>query len=324
MIGRESYALRLAVAVRSLTDNLGPHRTLALTIIEDGVSAETKRRLHASWDLSRTDVEWVDVTRGGRVHLPSVSGLAPIYLVRLFCTAYVDRDVDRIVALDPDVLVVADVGRLWELPLNGRTVLATRDPFVPTVGHPDGVAAWRDAGLSAAAPYLNAAVMLLDLDRWRDDNVSSAAARFIDAHARTIRFGDQDVLNAVLTGRWGELDLRWQVHPRILNHPRLARQYVDRERLVQLSRDPWIYHFGGRLKPWVYPARQPADLLFFTYLDRTEWRGWRPQPSLRGWLYRLYDSPLRGWVHPLEVQASAALRALAHVKPRRSPAGRGA
>lgn len=322
MIGRERYALRLAVAVRSLTDNLGPHRTLALTIIEDGVSAATKRRLHASWDLSRAAIEWVDVTRGGRFHPPAVPGLAPLYFARLFCPEYVDRDARRIIALDPDVLVLTDIGRLWEVPLLGKSALATRDPFVPTVGHTDGVAAWREAGLSPTAPYLNAAVMLLDLDRWRDDNVSGAAARFIDAHARSIRFGDQDVLNAVLAGRWGELDLRWQVHPRILNHPYLARQYLDRERLAQLARDPWIYHFGGRLKPWAYAARQPADALFFTYLDRTEWRGWRPPPSLKGWLYRLYDSPLRRWTHPFEVQASAVLRALARVMPGRSPARR--
>lgn len=42
VIGRESYLLRLAVAVRSMTDNLGPDQSLVVRIVEDGSSYQKR------------------------------------------------------------------------------------------------------------------------------------------------------------------------------------------------------------------------------------------------------------------------------------------
>jgi len=317
MIGRESYLLRLAVAGRSMTENLGAEESLVIRIIEDGISARSKERLTNSWDLERTTVEWLPVDLGGRIELPTVRGLAPIYLARLLAPSYVPEDWDRLLFLDPDVLVMTDLGRLWRQPLGDHHVLATRDPFVPTLSHLDGLVEWKNAGLPPHAPYLNAAVMLIDIAKWRRDEVPRAAADFVNRFGDSIRFGDQDVLNAVLHGRWGELDPRWQIHPRLLQRPRLAIRYLDAATVEKMSRDPWIYHFGGRLKPWDYRARHRSDELFYEYLDRTDWSGWRPPASFKGTLFRLYDSPLRDWLHPLEVRVGAAARALARSFRRR-------
>jgi len=317
MIGRENYLLRLVVAVRSLTDNLGTDQSLSIRIVEDGLSNRSKERLMHSWDLERTTVEWLPVDLGGRIDPITVSGLPPIYLTRLSAPSYVPEDWDRLIFLDPDVLVVTDIGLLWRQPLGDHHALATRDPFVPILSHPDGLVEWKDAGLPPRAPYLNAAVMLIDVAKWRRDEVPRAAADFVDRFGDSIRFGDQDVLNAVLHDRWGELDPRWQVHPRLLQRPRLAARYLDAAVIEKMSRDPRIYHFGGRLKPWDYRAQHRSDALFYEYLDRTDWRGWRPPASLKGGLFRLYDSPLRDWLHPLEVRAGATARALARSFRRR-------
>ena len=302
LVARESYGLRLAVAGRSMIDNLGQGRSLVLRIVEDGVSGRLKERLLNSWDLERTKVEWVAAER---VALPDVPGIPSLYLSRIAAADYVPDDWERLIFLDPDVVVLTDLGRLWDQPLGRHHVLATRDPFVPTLSHPDGVTPWRVLGLDPEAPYLNAAVMLLDLERWRRDDLSRAAIEFVERFRDGIRFGDQDALNAVLCDRWGTLDARWQVHPRLLARRRLASRYMDPGDLDRCSRDPWIYHFGGRLKPWDYHGRHRADALFFEYLDRTAWRGVRPRASLKGAFFRLYDSPLRDWLHPLEIRASA-------------------
>lgn len=317
VIGRESYLLRLAAAVRSMTDNLGTGQSLVVRIIEDGISARSKERLLRSWNLERTTVEWLPVDLGGRIELPEAPGLAPIYMARLAAPSYVPEDWDRLICLDPDVLVMTDLGRLWQQSLGNHHALATRDPFVPTLSHPDGLVEWKNAGLPPRAPYLNSAVMLIDIAKWRRDEIPRAAADFVARFGDSIRFGDQDVLNAVLHDRWGELDPRWQIHPRLLQRPRLAARHLDAATVEKMSRDPWIFHFGGRLKPWDYRAQKPSDELFYEYLDRTDWRGWRPPASLKGALFRLYDSPLRDWLHPLEVRLGAFARALARSFRRR-------
>lgn len=101
----------------------------------------------------------------------------------------------------------------------------------------------------------------------------------------------------MLVDDWTVLDNRWHVHPRAPNALGIALPY-----------DPWIVHFSGRLKPWLYKARQPADGLFFQCLDRTEWRGVRPPQNPRAIFYRWYDSGLRRLLYPLEVRAAALTR----------------
>lgn len=82
---------------------------------------------------------------------------------------------------------------------------------------------------------------------------------------------------------------RWQAQPRTANS--LGPPAVD---------DPYIVHFSGLLKPWLYSGRDRADALFYRFVDRTAWRGVRPRRTLRSWAMALYDSPPRRVFHPVE------------------------
>ena len=64
---------------------------------------------------------------------------------------------------------------------------------------------------------------------------------------------------------------------------------------------PGIIHLSGRLKPWTYNARTPADTLYYEYLDRTLWHGWRPPSGWRSRLLFCYENQFRPWAYPLEV-----------------------
>lgn len=305
MMAKEAYALRLAAAIRSITDHLACDRSLEILLLDDATSEATRRRLEGSWNLERTDLEWVDIRRAGVPLIDDVGGLEPIYLARTAAQDYAPGW-NRAILLDPDVLVLTDLGRLWDLPLGDHSLLATRDPWITSLSHPDGVADWRAAGLDPDAAYFSAAVMSVDLERYRRDDLSNRVREFTRAFGGGIRYGEQDLLNALLSDRWGELDPRWQVHPRIADRPRLVPDYLAGRALETIRTDPWIYHFGGRLKPWDYRSPSAADRLFYEVLDRTAWKGWRPPVSLRGLVYRAYDSPLRNILHPIEMWARRA------------------
>ena len=53
------YALPLAVMGRSLIDNLSPGRKIALYVLDGGIPARDRRKVMASWDLSRFSVQWL-------------------------------------------------------------------------------------------------------------------------------------------------------------------------------------------------------------------------------------------------------------------------
>jgi lipopolysaccharide biosynthesis glycosyltransferase len=118
-------------------------------------------------------------------------------------------DVQRVVWLDCDLLVLGDLGELWDKQIGSRTALAVQDQRVPLVSSRFGVAGCRDLGLSTEAKYFNAGVMLVDLAAWRGDEVGVKAREYLLNYADRVYFWDQEALNAVLAGKWGEMDLQW-------------------------------------------------------------------------------------------------------------------
>jgi lipopolysaccharide biosynthesis glycosyltransferase len=208
--------------------------------------------------------------------------------------------VSRAIWLDCDLVVTGDLARLWDMDLAGRYALAVQDHGVPFVSSPGGVSQYERFGLPADAGYFNAGVMLLDLDLLRRDEIPARAIEYLLQHRDTVVFWDQEALNAVLAGKWGALDPRW-------NHIANPRGALPGEG----PDGPWIYHFAGNVKPWAYPTADPSHALYYRYLDQTAWAGWRPKRSLAGAVIATYlSSRLRTMLYPIEEWLMGRLRTL--------------
>jgi lipopolysaccharide biosynthesis glycosyltransferase len=292
----DRYAIPLAVTVRSLLDRLESDRRIHITILEGPIPGATKEKLIASWSKSaswaRAAVEWLPPDYGEAASMRVWGRLPQLTYARINLTAYLPNAA-RVIVLDSDVLVRTGIGRLWDVPLEGRIAGAVVDTFIPSVSSRDGLAGYASLGLPPDAPYFNAGVMLVDLELWRSRNVGPRALAFARRYWRVSRSYDQDALNAVLAGHWKALDANWQVQPR-------------RECLLAvpgaLAKDAWIVHFSGRLKPWSYRGGSIADREFFDVLDRTAWRGWRPQKTALSLFTEFYERRLRRLVYPAEVR----------------------
>lgn len=303
----ERYALPLAVLGRSLSEHTSAGHRATLYVVDGGITGETKRRLMASWDPGRIRVEFVAPQFGDARELPVWGRVPPLTYVRVFVPRLVPRECRKVIFLDSDVVIQTDIERLWNLEVGEHAVLAAQDAAVPFVSSRDGLLRYQELGIPRDHPYFNAGVMVVNVERWRASGISERVMEFVRRHADELNYCDQDGLNAVLWNDWDALDSRWQVQPRLMTR-RVTLPHLDPRKRAQLSDDPWILHFSGRLKPWLYRGSAPPDLLFYAYLDRTWWSGWRPPSSMKGWLYRLYDSSVRDWCYPAEQRGHALLR----------------
>jgi len=277
----DAFAMPLAVALRSALDTLSEPHVIEAFVLDGGIGAANRDRLERSLASPRLTLRFIapDETALARIrHRGRVSRTA---YFRILAPELLPASVSRVIYLDADVRVTADLARLWAEPQRGLPVLAVRDAGAPTVSSPRGLLNHRELGLAPDLGYFNSGVMALDLALWRKEQLADQLLRYLEGHPHAIRWWDQDALNAVLAGRWGELDPRWNQIPQFWEPASGDSDPFSPALRELVIRDPWIVHYSTGSKPWHWSCTHPTRDLFFEVLDRTAWAGWRPRRSFR-------------------------------------------
>ncbi len=288
------YVLPLSVMLQSLGTHLAPARRAHVHILADGLSLADRGRVGRSVPANLT-LRWQEA-RPLPSHLPLWGRMSATTYQKLNLAHWLPPDVDRVLWLDCDMLVLADVAVLWDEPLTQVIALAVPDERVPFISSPFGVAGWRELHLPRDAPHFNAGLLMVDLAAWRAYDVQARSFDYLLRHRDRIYFWDQEALNAVLTGHWRPLDPRWNRHPA---HSPAGEQ-------------PWILHFSGNLKPWLFEGHTPHRRIYRQYLARTDWAGIELPRTWRDSMLERYElSSLRHSLFlPLEEAAMAIRRSL--------------
>lgn len=158
----------------------------------------------------------------------------------------------RLLYLDADVMVQADLGELW------RTELP-RDAAVGAVPRAEAhfkykryaakcaalYEARRGAPLQPEKPTFNAGVLLIDLARWRQQNLTAEAEWWMAQHAAAPdglwALGSQPPLHLALHGRWAALPPSW-------NLDGLGRVGNLKPAALRAAK---LLHWTGKHKPWL-------------------------------------------------------------------------
>lgn len=298
----DSFGMPLAATIRSALDHLAPERRLDIYVLDGGLSDATKQRLERSWPEGRCRITWVDVDKTALVDVPTSGHANLVNYYRILMPWLLPAELGRVIYLDADLIVRTDLTRLWECELADQFCLAAQDCAAPYfdasavltnfdrcgahLGSPRPVANFRELGLNPLGAYFNSGVMLVDLDAWRIADLPRKMLVCLERNQQHVHWWDQYALNVVLAGRWGQLDPRWNQGSHIFAYPDWTTSPYDRETYHRLRDDPYIVHFTTRYKPWKVSCLHPQRKLFFEYVDRTDWAGWRPArfSHPRAWL----------------------------------------
>ena len=261
----ETYMLGLTVAICSALGNLSRlHKTPVFYVLDGGMRERSWRRLVESVRRIRADcvLHRLQPDMSAFAGLPRDWGSSVMAYARLALPAMVSDS--RIVYFDSDVIVQGDLSVLWEMDLGDAVMAAGLDLTAKDLGGAN--LPTRELGLCQSAPCLNSGVLLMDLEKWREADISGKALRYLRQWPEHASNWDQSALNVVLYGKWQLLDTGW-------NTPAwLADQGSHGCRL-----DARVLHFVGPNKPWMYGYHtNRSAMLFYEWADRTAWKGWRP------------------------------------------------
>ena len=299
----EHYVMPLAVMLTSLVNRLDPRRAISIHVIDGGIPPADRERLSESLSRPNVNIDWPPGRSRSPSELPVWGRLRPAVYERLALHEYVPTPASKAIWLDCDLVVTQDVARLWDTDMGDRHLLAVQDMIVPYLSSPMGVARHAELGLSGERKYFNAGVMVMNLARWRQDDVAAQAMSYLERYREDVFFLEQEALNVVLADRWVELDPRWNQNAGVAGRSFYRPTHLDPATYERVVNDPWIVHFTGSLKPWgVCDARSRA--LYLRHLDATPWAGWRPRRGPANLLLRMYESThLRDLAYPLERRA---------------------
>lgn len=227
--------------------------------------------MHASLGDAELDDIGNFVEADGQVFVPvriddaSFDG-APVLLhytkamyYRLLAHKFLPQTLDRILYLDPDILVINPVRVLYETPIG---------PFLYAAAFHSAVPA-KEINRIRLFPYeiesyYNSGVLLMNLARQRREIDEKEIFEFVDRNRSKLFMPDQDIINALYTKKIKALDEKlYNYDVRYYSYHKLASNGVwDMERVI---RNTVVLHFCGKRKPWKKGYIGRFDSLFRHY-----------------------------------------------------------
>lgn len=184
---------------------------------------------------------------------------------------------DRVIYLDCDILVNMDINELWSVDLGERYMGAVLDQGSNLLEY------FISHGLNAEL-YFNSGVILFHLDNIRKHpNWYGEMLHYLRSYP-TMTMPDQDVLNAVYSSNYLQMDVRFNT---------FANDQMDMENK--------IVHFAGDSKWW--DENSPALPLYYKYLAMTPWnREFVPGPAPEPQVIDISPEPPAAEIQPVAEQ----------------------
>jgi lipopolysaccharide biosynthesis glycosyltransferase len=250
----DAYSMPLATALRSIVDANTSGRPCDFHVLTDGISANNKRRIFESLPKGSASIRWVDIDLDIFSELNAQGHMSKMTFARLLIPRIFPDAVSKVLYLDTDILVLDDLKALCEADFRESVVAAVLDKIVTSEIDKPG---WEQ--VPRVREYFNAGVLLINLKRWRELEISEKAMEYLMAHPDS-RFCDQDGLNVACDGLWTKLDSRWNF-----------LDFFERKNLAQLNVRslPGIVHFVTYEKPWKVSSLHANAKFYDSFRSRT-------------------------------------------------------
>ena len=282
-----NYAMPLGVMLYSLLKHLNKDSTLEVFVIDGGISDKNKSKILKSLAFAKDKfkIHWLNPENSKlfpKIKTSKISHhITQAAYYRLLISDLLNQDIDKIIYLDSDLLIKADLTSFWKISLGDYCLGAVQDMGLPYVSSRYGLTMYQELGLTPDTKYFNSGVMLINLNSWRFQQVSEKVLNFLSKYSDKIRWHDQDALNVIFAKKWLELDPRWNQIPYILTVKSSQESHLSEQTYNEVVNDPYIIHYATENKPWKYRVTpRPNDNTYFEYLDQTAWKNWRPKELL--------------------------------------------
>jgi len=245
----DDYAKYLGVMLNSLLENVQKKPDINIFIIDGNISGNNKLKLKGVVERFNLQAEFLtidDSIFNSFVHR-KISYISKETYYRILIPDLLSKDITKAIYFDCDLIVKEDISKLWNKNID--------DYFLAAVDEGISKRRRRRLSLPANSGYFNAGVLLINLQKWREHNISTKVIQYMKNNPEKIKIMDQDALNAILHDKWLKLDPKW-------NYTTEIRRSISIDY-------PAIIHFTGKNKPW--NSEHELKQEYLKYLSSSLW-----------------------------------------------------
>lgn len=237
-----NYAGQMYVTILSILENSRDSHYYFYLTVPDDFSSENKKKLIKL--ITKYGAKFVFITLkdefdGVQRTIKRIS--TPTYY-RLLAANFIPLNFDKCIYLDVDTCVCSDLKCLFEIQLDDNYLAGVIEP---PIAKPSEIRA-KELNLPSCTSYINAGVLLMNLKKIRDDNLTD---KFKILCKQKFPNQDQDVLNIACYGHIKTIPCKFNASPRNLFNIKSESVYSQDE-IKEGKRHPIIIHYSDSQKPW--------------------------------------------------------------------------
>lgn len=191
---------------------------------------------------------------------------------RLFSSELLPDTVSKVIYLDCDMIIDRSLQDLWNVDLCNKAIAGVQDIYG------ESEETFNRLGYSKTLGYVNAGMLLINLDYWRKKQVCERCLDYLSKNKDVILWCDQDVLNAVLCEEKLLLPLKYNYQVPLLLNCHFKSYSKEFQSQILLEKKPAIIHYVSRTKPWnIEYYGLPYDKTWRQIKQMSLWRWFFPQ-----------------------------------------------
>lgn len=240
------YLRPLCVMLRSLAART-PERDFRVFVLHSSLTPADLDAVRRAIEGCRMTLEEIRVSGGGLDGAPTTDRYPREMYYRIFAAQVLPPELDRVLYLDPDVLAINPVEKLYATPM-GDALFAACSHVHASLRKLNELR----LGMKKDAPYINSGVMLLNLSRLRREQRPETVQEWLAEH-KSLFLPDQDVISTLYGDRILLLDaLQYNLGEKFYLSCRLRPRSVGEGRpdLAWVRQNSVLIHYCGRNKPW--------------------------------------------------------------------------
>lgn len=244
----DNYAKYAGVTVASILANAKQDDLINVYILDGGVSEKSKAEILSLDKIHKCNISFITINNNDykdfeNIKTHSYISIPTFYRLKI---ASLFPNLNKIIYLDCDVIVNSAISELFNINIEDFAAAGVKDLNKKLVRQNPN--------------YVNAGVMLINLDYWRKYNVESELLNFTKNNIDKISLGDQEIINCCLSDKIKIIDDEWNVQ---------SSNFTNRS---SYTHSPKIIHFVSGKKPWHWASFSYHKKLYYKYLQLTPWK----------------------------------------------------